>query len=431
MATNRIQEHNPLPEIFNPGKWNDAFAGKNLFKWDFDPQSKRWCYLSYFRIGAEWVDREKFLVVTPKSKMEEVDWAEMFRRCFETEEGFSDGFGQIYDIDLAAPPISDPTLQSVLTPLLVVHFLSVVKRIVRKGLKRGDISREENLAKIRGRIMLARNLRRNIITGHAHRAFCRFSEMSVDIPENRLIKRALLFSERMCRKMAAQGQRGGSGLQADVRRFLSVFSEVGEFVVPSEVFNVKRNKLFRAYDDAIRLAKMILRRYENSIDRVDAEVHDVPPFWVDMSLLYEHYTLGKLREAYGEKILYQAKVATGYPDFLFKDSLQPMILDTKYKPRYDNAGKPLTDDIRQLAGYARDRSVLRKLGITERDEQNMSVVPCLIIYPGIEGEHSSECSIVGDKPLREQSQCVPSLVEFYFLRMGLPRISQKDWGRVS
>ena len=192
-----------LPEVFNPGEWNDAFSGKTLFKWDIDPESKRWCYLSYFRIGAEWIDRDNFLVVTPKTMMEDLDWAEMFQRCFATEEGFADGFGQIYGIDLDAAPIPDPTLQSVLTPLLVVHFLSAVKRVVSKGLKKGGVTREENLAKVRGRVVLASNLRRNIITGHAHRAFCRFSEMSVDIPENRLIKRALLFSERLCRRMRA------------------------------------------------------------------------------------------------------------------------------------------------------------------------------------------------------------------------------------
>ena len=297
MAEHRIQEHKALPGIFRPWEWNDAFSGKALFKWDFDPESNRWCYLSYFRIGAEWIDSDNSLVVTPKSMMEELDWTEMFRQCFETEEGCSDGFGLIYDIDLKAPPIQDPTLQSVLTPLLVVHFLSAVRRVIRRGLKQGDVSREGNLSKVRGRIMLVRNMRRNIITGHANRAFCRFSEMSVDIPENRLIKRALLFSERMCRIMARQGQRGGAALQLDARRFLSAFSDVGEFVVPSEVFNVKRNKLFREYDDAIRLAKMLLRRYENSIDKVNEDVHDVPPFWIDMSLLYEHYVLGKLRAA--------------------------------------------------------------------------------------------------------------------------------------
>lgn len=418
-----------MPEAVNPGGWNDAFASKTLFKWDRDPLDMRWRYGSYFRIGAEWIDRDNSLVVTPKTMMEELDWAEMFQRCFSTEEGCADGFGEIYGIDLNAAPIPDPTLQSVLTPLLVVHFLSAVKRVVRRGLKQGAVAREENLSKVRGRILVARNFRKNLISGHANRAFCRFCEMSVDIPENRLIKRALAFSERLCRRMAKQGQQGGLSLRTTADRLLPVFSGVGDFVVPSEVFNVKRNKLFREYDDAIRLAKLILRRYENSIDKVDADVHDIPPFWIDMSLLYEHYVLGKLRAAYGRKILYQAKVATGYPDFLFKDPFQPMILDTKYKPQYDEAGKPCTDDIRQLAGYARDRSVLRKLGVVEKAAQDVAIIPCVIIYPGMGGEQSRESPIDGVKTPKEQARVADGLVDFHFMRVALPRISQVGSGQ--
>ena len=43
------------------------------------------------------------------------------------------------------------------------------------------------------------------------------------------------------------------------------------------------------------------------------------------------------------------------------------------------------DDIRQLAGYARDRNVLKRLGIQETGEQDSAVVPCVIIYPEVRG----------------------------------------------
>ena len=39
------------------------------------------------------------------------------------------------------------------------------------------------------------------------------------------------------------------------------------------------------YEEAVKLAKMILRRYDNSIDRASAEEHAIPAFWIDMSLL--------------------------------------------------------------------------------------------------------------------------------------------------
>ena len=99
-----------------------------------------------------------------------------------------------------------------------------------------------------------------------------------------------------------------------------------------------------------------------------------------MSLLYEHYVLGALRKAYGTKILYQANVTMGKPDFLYVDEERPLILDTKYKPRY-GAGTFDVEDIRQLAGYARDRKVLKRLGIQDAEEQDSAVVPCVIIYP--------------------------------------------------
>ena len=43
------------------------------------------------------------------------------------------------------------------------------------------------------------------------------------------------------------------------------------------------------------------------------------------------------------------------------------------------------DDVRQLAGYARDRKVLKILGIQEAEKQNSAVVPCVIIYPEVRG----------------------------------------------
>ena len=106
-----------------------------------------------------------------------------------------------------------------------------------------------------------------------------------------------------------------------------------------------------------------------------------------------------------------------------------MILDTKYKPHYDDAGKPCTDDIRQLAGYSRDRSVLRKLGIVEKAAQDASIIPCVIIYPGMEDEQSRECSIDGAKTPKEQSRAADGLVDFHFMRVALPRISQAGSGQ--
>ena len=109
MEVHRIQEHDRLPECFRPDCWAEAFRNKNLFKWAVSSEGRRGEYSAYYRIGAEWVDDERALVVAPKVGMEEIDWPAMLMRCFDTEEGCADGLGYIYNIDFAVPPIRDAT----------------------------------------------------------------------------------------------------------------------------------------------------------------------------------------------------------------------------------------------------------------------------------------------------------------------------------
>ena len=418
MEVHRIQEHDRLPECFRPDCWAESFRDKNLFKWTVSSEGRRGEYSAYYRIGAEWVDGERALVVAPKAGMEGIDWPTMLMRCFDTEEGRADGLGRIYDIDFDVPPIKDVTLQNILTPLLVVHFVGIVRRIVNRGLKCDYVQREGNLSRVRGRIGFLQNFRRNVIVGRADRVFCRYSELSVNTCENRLIKRALLFAERIVGRMLDQGQRSANMLQGRLNGCLAAFAEVDDRVELWEVRRCKRNKLYREYEEAVKLAKMILRRYDNSIDRASAEEHAIPAFWIDMSLLYEHYVLGALRKAYGRKILYQANVTTGKPDFLYVDEERPLILDTKYKPRY-GTGTFDVDDIRQLAGYARDRKVLKMLGVQEAEEMNSTVVPCVIIYPEARGD---DVKFDGSRSPIDQAgmEVAPMGVFVGFYRIGFP-----------
>ena len=111
-------------------------------------------------------------------------------------------------------------------------------------------------------------------------------------------------------------------------------------------------------------------------------------------------------------------MTTGKPDFLYVDEECPLILDTKYKPRY-GAGTFDVDDIRQLAGYARDRKALKRLGIQDAEEQDSAVVPCVIIYPEVRG---GDVKFDGLRSPIDQVmlEVVPigELVGFY--RMGFP-----------
>lgn len=77
------------------------------------------------------------------------------------------------------------------------------------------------------------------------------------------------------------------------------------------------------------------------------------------------------------------------------------------------------DDIRQLAGYARDRKVLKKLGIQEAEEQDSAVVPCVIIYPDARG---ADVKFNGSRsPVDQEGLAVAPIGEFVeFYRVGFP-----------
>lgn len=346
-----IQEHEQLSI-----EQNDRYERLSLVRWDKPMDNSPWGYYASYMIGAEWIDDKEALVVTTKKGMEKIDFLTMFMTCF-TSDLSVEAFSEIYNIDCEAPTIHAPSLKGVLSPLIVLHFLGVVSRI--RSLKKGYVHYRENLKKVKGHIQVMKNERKNIAVKRFDRVFCDYDEYTANIPENRLIKKALLFSKQILMHIIEKHQ-SGTKAKIMLSRALAMFENVSEDVQTRDVRQIKGNKLFSEYNEAIRLAKLILQQYDYSISKVSMEEENISPFTLDMSLLYEHYVYGLLREAYGKKISYQYKGETGYPDFLYCSSGFRAILDTKYIPKYEAA---LLDNyvIRQLSGYSRDLPILKKL----------------------------------------------------------------------
>ena len=340
--------------------------------------------------------------------MEQIDFVRMFMTCFTSDLSLA-SFSTIYEIYIDKPSIKAPALQSVVSPLLVLHFLGAVSRI--KELKKGYVSRSENLKKVKGRISILKNERQNIAIRRYDRVFCEYDEYSADIPENRLIKKALLFSQRLLQGL---NERSAAVAKLRLNKSLALFSEVSDKVEIKQVKQLRAHKLFTNYNEAIRLAKLILRLFDYNISKVGSHEGKVVPFWLDMSLLYEHYVYGLLHEAYRERITYQFKGKTGFPDFLYKSKEYKAILDTKYIPKYDE--KSLDKDVvRQLSGYGRDLRIL-----THLEYKDVSPIPCIIIYPK-EGKRKTN-PFLGNNLRMLCGESLKDLLEFYKIEVSLPTI---------
>ena len=169
---------------------------------------------------------DEALVVTTKRGMEEIDFLTMFMTCFSSDLSV-ESFAEIYNIDCEAPVIHAPSLKGVLSPLIVLHFLGIVSRI--KSLKKGYVHYSENLKKVKGHIQVMKNERKNIASKRFDRVFCDFDEYTVDIPENRLIKKALLFSSQILRTIT-QNHSIGNKAKLMLSKSLALFENVSDEV---------------------------------------------------------------------------------------------------------------------------------------------------------------------------------------------------------
>lgn len=380
---------------------------KNNFKLGlgFDNYGQLWA--SYY-IGIDWLkEKESYIAVEPK--IENLDYVKMFVHCLQHSE-ISKFIKDVYHIDFEKPQIDTQNTDWDLTPFLVVHFLSLVETITQQGLKSNYIIREENLnSKIKGKILFSQQVKKNILPKREDRIYCRFQEYSKDCFENRLLKKALLFVQRYTSKHLDKEKH--KLLFQKQNRLLSVFENISENISYSEIKQIRINALYKEYVEAINLAKQILRRFGYSYMNTQKEDNNkkLPPFWIDMSKLFELYVYSLLKDEYKDyRIEYQKGTRRQIPDFLFIKEGDSMIIDTKYKFKYKDDW--IIDDIRQLSGYARTKNILDTLKVSIPNE---TVVDCVIIYP-----HETSNDNFKGRELKETN--IEGFTKFYKCGIKLP-----------
>lgn len=332
---------------------------------------------SYY-IGADWI-RENELAAIVLPKIENLDFTEMFMSALQVDsQAEAHYFSKCFGIDFDKPHIEAPKELNQLSVLLLVQYVVLLEQLVERGVRKDYVTIEENLkSKIKGHLMVAKHLNKNVIPHREDRAYCRYQAYTEDIPVNRLLKKTLLFAQQMLLSIPSLAPTRVR-LQPRLNALLMRFEQVSDNVSMSEVRCLAANKLYRHYVDAVKAAKDILRRYDYSLSEVADTGHKTPPFWIDMARLFELYVYGKLYAVYGNQIKFQVPGhLRTQADFIHLG--ERLVIDTKYKPRYDYSMSGIIADIREISGYARDTKILKHFEencLTINDEIN-----CLIIYP--------------------------------------------------
>lgn len=382
--------------------------------------SKVWAFglvpggrISYY-VGVDWIDEKanQAICVNPKECAEgrTTDYKRMFMECLASPVAAA-YLGDAYDIRTESPYIEVDNDDFDFSPFLAHHFLHLLKDLVKRPLKKGYINREENLtAKIKGKVLLGSHIKRNILGMRPDRVMCRFQEYSVDCIENRLLHSAydIALSYLKATHRNVNKETKYLALYDSLDQY---FTGIGYIQKTYELHGIKSNPLYREYAEALRLAKLI---YHNKGYRDTQRTQNklIPPYIIDMSKLFELYAYVQLSKITGTELKYQSKGKYGYTDFL--DIKNKIVIDAKYKYQYNDRFE--SDDIRQIAGYARDNGILQKLNVNDRDR----VVDCLVVYPNMYEEREITDQYFGRETIDENQ--IKQFHRYYKIGIRLPEV---------
>jgi 5-methylcytosine-specific restriction enzyme subunit McrC len=338
---------------------------------------------SYF-IGAAWLTEGKqALLVYPKTDQvgeeeRELDFMQMLMQALANVTE-AKHLKELVHIHFDQPLIEIERREDYLSPLLIVQYLHLLRRIVKKGLKQDYYRVNRDLrARVKGKIRVNETIKRHHARQKLLHTACTFDEFGIDTTENQLLKKALQFSSRYLGQLRRVQPNLGD-LDGLLRYLRPAFEKVSDVRHTPELRHFKPNLMYREYRQALRLAQLILRRFGYSATQTEQEsTVKVPPFWIDMSKLFELYAYGLLKEAYGRNVTYHWTTYGNELDFLLDTPEEQMVIDAKYKLRYQNS-RVDHQDMRQVSGYARLIKIYEKLG-----KPHNQLIDTLIIYPDIE-----------------------------------------------
>jgi 5-methylcytosine-specific restriction enzyme subunit McrC len=332
---------------------------------------------SYF-VGVDWiVENELPIYVKPKldNDTSEVNYVKMLFDVLKEPENYNH-LDQLCEINFEKPSISIEQKQDLLTPLLLIQYINILKKIVQKGLKKSYYTVTKNLnAKVKGKILINETIKKNHFNNKMIYSYCQYSEFGINSIENKVLKKALAFSIAAMQNLKGIDISSLNGLVNYIQpAFINVDSEVNI----DELKGIKPNKLYKEYEQALKFAKHILKRYGYNISTANSTTINTPPFWIDMSKLFELYVYSKLKERFThhKEVTYHQKFNYLEPDFIVNtnDGLTKMVVDAKYKPQYQD-GNVSTEDIRQISGYARLKKIYKFLEFEED-----KIIDCLVVY---------------------------------------------------
>lgn len=174
--------------------------------------------------------------------------------------------------------------------LTYISFIHLVLNSTKRGLMSKMVKRSENLTgKVRGKIDMKNQISKNIMRGRKDRIYCTYSEKSVDILENQILKYAL--------KIISESKIAGlKNLQRSISILKRRFSAVSDRkVTPAEIDRIILPSMYQSYKPMFQLAKVIISDI-SMYTTGSGSKKGLVPYAINMPLLFECYVRTILKE---------------------------------------------------------------------------------------------------------------------------------------
>lgn len=175
--------------------------------------------------------------------------------------------------------------------LTYISFVRLVLDFTRRGLMSKSVRKTQNFTgKIRGKIDIKNQITKNVMRGRDDRQYCKYSEKSVDIMENQVIKCALNIVIKDSKSLGLNSIERSIGI---LKRRFSGVSDVKLSV--SEIDRIILPAMYQLYRPMFQLAKVIISE-KTLYPTSDGDRVGVIPYAINMPLLFECYVRTILKE---------------------------------------------------------------------------------------------------------------------------------------
>lgn len=251
---------------------------------------------------------------------------------------------ELPDPFLDAPAEAD-RIEDVLA-FVVTRFAALLEERLDVGLYGAYVENEENLATVRGRIVVAEDMRRNSIL--RYRTYCRFTDYSWDVAENQVLRQVVQLLAGW--RLPAQMRRRLQALDAAMAEITP-----GRFVA-SDLVRFTYHRLNEDYQPLHALCRLLL---DGASPSEDVGPFSSEAFLLDMNRLFEAFVTQVLQDRVLASFRVDAQVPVTLdlagsvpmrPDVLIRRANRPVLVtDCKYKRL--EAGEHRHHDLYQMLAY--------------------------------------------------------------------------------